>query len=617
MKYFTFIGPSAFLVLGVVFATQVGAPAQSSSTSTARALTPGGAPVPSAEIIVRMKPKVSYQDVAKRTGVSAVRKSLVDGAWVFAAASLADVPATIAKLKKDVGVVEAFQNRKLPGTRTKAFVPNDPYFANNFPAGGPGDGYEGQWYLVNTAGRAAGDINVKPQWDVDTTGVGITVGIVDDGVDSTHPDLSPGYLGALSLNAETGARGGASGDPVGAASNHGTFVAGCAIARGGNGIGITGSAPLASWTAIRLPIGTNNLTDEMNVAAIEHESVNSKLIQIKNHSYGSSTPFSDEPPARAALARSMANGTIHVYAAGNDRGAVNQDANKDGSTSAPNVIVVGAINSRGLFASYSSFGANLVCVSYGGDNDPFLAMIGTDRQGTAGYSARPENAFPDPTGNYAAGMQGTSFTAPTVAGVLALAKQRQPNLNARWAMHLFAITSRQCDPTDASPVGGWKTNAAGIKFDPNYGFGLVDVDAFVKAAQTSGGPSALTEFDTGPINAGVSIPDNASLTRTFDVAATTPLEAVQVTLDISHRNRGQLAGFLTSPRGTTHRIFIQSNADNRADIKWTFNLNGFWGENPQGTWSLRIDDTVAGETGVLNSYQIHLNMGTFSRGRRP
>ncbi|POA76159.1 hypothetical protein C1882_28885, partial [Pseudomonas sp. FW305-E2] len=83
-------------------------------------------PVPTVEIIVRMKPNVVASDIAKRTGLTATRKSLINNAWVFSVSTLADVPAALAKLKKDVGVLEAFQNRQLPGTRTKAFIPNDP-----------------------------------------------------------------------------------------------------------------------------------------------------------------------------------------------------------------------------------------------------------------------------------------------------------------------------------------------------------------------------------------------------------------------------------------------------------------------------------------------------------
>ncbi len=574
----------------------------------------GYTPIATNELVARITVGQSAALVAKRTGLKVLRKSLVKNATVFSSGTVAQAQSALTKLSKDPGVASAFHNRILRSTRIRQFAPNDPFFANNFPVGGPGDGWPGQWFLVNGAARATGDVNVLPQWTLNTTGVGVTVGIVDDGVESGHPDLAPGYLQALSLNAETGVKGGTSGDPIGAASNHGTFTAGAAIARGGNGIGITGSAPLASWTAIRLPIGGNTLTDEMDVAAIEHESVTSSLISIKNHSYGGSTPFVDSPASRAALARSAANGTIHVYAAGNDRGQTNQDATKDGSTSSPDVIVVGALASTGLFASYSSMGSNLVCTAYGGDGGDSQGQIGTDRQGlTVGYSANANFLFPDGNGNYAANQAGTSFTAPTVTGIIALAKQRQPGLNVRWAKHLFATTSRLCDPMDATPVGGWTTNAGGVKFNPNYGFGLVDADAFVRAAQSSTGVTAVSKFDSGTIAVNTAIPDNGSLSRTFSVTSSTPLEEVLLTLNVAHRSRGQLRAFLTSPRGTTHRVFLQSNGDTGADINWTFNMNGFWGENPNGTWTVRIDDAVAGIDGQLNSMQLRLNMGTLTR----
>ena len=64
-----------------------------------------------------------------------------------------------------------------------------------------------------------------------------------------------------------------------------------------------------------------------------------------------------------------------------------------------------------------------------------------------------------------------------MSGILALAKEAQPNLNTRFAKHLLARTCRLIDPYDSTPMGGWTTNGAGYHFNNNYGFGLVDADA--------------------------------------------------------------------------------------------------------------------------------------------
>ncbi|VCX02534.1 unnamed protein product [Gulo gulo] len=53
-----------------------------------------------------------------------------------------------------------------------------------------------QWYLINT-GQADGtpglDLNVAEAWELGYTGKGVTIGIMDDGIDYLHPDLASNY----------------------------------------------------------------------------------------------------------------------------------------------------------------------------------------------------------------------------------------------------------------------------------------------------------------------------------------------------------------------------------------------------------------------------------------
>ena len=102
------------------------------------------------------------------------------------------------------------------------FTPNDPLFAN-------------QWHLVNTAQNggsavAGEDVNITGVWDV-YNGTGIIISIVDNGIYSSHPDLSTNWNSVVSYdwcNSDSAP------SHTSTAEYHGTAVAGVAAATGNN-----------------------------------------------------------------------------------------------------------------------------------------------------------------------------------------------------------------------------------------------------------------------------------------------------------------------------------------------------------------------------------------------
>jgi len=124
----------------------------------------------------------------------------------------------------------------------KRFIPNDPLFGQ-------------QWHLRNTlqsGGVSGEDARLATAWDT-VRGNGVVIGIVDDGLQHTHPDLAGRYDASLSYDFNDNDP-----NPMPTSSDgHGTSAAGVAAATGNNGLGVTGAAPAATLAGIRLSSATS------------------------------------------------------------------------------------------------------------------------------------------------------------------------------------------------------------------------------------------------------------------------------------------------------------------------------------------------------------------------
>ena len=142
-----------------------------------------------------------------------------------------------------------------------------------------------QWHLKfnNQTGAVAGtDLNIESIWAYPNNGAGvrgrgIRIGIVDDGVQTAHPD----FVGNIDTTNDKDWNGNDNDPNPGTTDNHGTACAGDAAARGNNGIGVSGSAPEATLVGMRLIGG--NATDTMEAEAMNYLP---QLIQIKSNSWG-------------------------------------------------------------------------------------------------------------------------------------------------------------------------------------------------------------------------------------------------------------------------------------------------------------------------------------------
>jgi len=492
----------------------------------------------------------------------------------------------------------------------KVTIPNDTYFSE-------------QWHLRNTGqggGTSGADAAVTTAWDT-YQGGGVTIGVVDDGVQFTHPDLAPNADPAHQYDwndfpPDT--------DPTPDPANddfHGTSVAGVAAARGGNGLGVSGAAPQSKIVGFRLIAAET--TDQEEAEAM---SLHNGVIQIKNNSWGSPD---DEPWVLGtvgplfldALENGVTTGrggrgVIYVWAAGNGR-AEGDQSNKDAYDNSIYVLPVGALTNAGTRSSYSETGSNLVvsAPSSGGT----LKIVTTDLVGSEGYNTSAVSGnLADP--NYTNDFGGTSSAAPLVSGVVALMLEANPDLDWRDVKEILLRSSTQISLADT----GWVSRVVGdpvfppIKHNEKFGGGRINAQAAVAlaAAWPARAPMIQMSDSRNYAFSGVLIPDNntAGVQTSFDMSGRPAMrvEHVEVTISASHTYRGDLQITLTSPAGVVSTLADVSSEDqNFGAIQryddWTFSTVRHWGESSVGVWKVAVKDLAANDTGRLESVSVRFS----------
>ncbi len=545
------------------------------------------------EITIQLPPNTTAQQVAKATGlVLKTEPSYAPGFAIFSAAD----PVQALEISQRLALTSDYPlvDIQLAKQQSKRALPNDPLLAS-------------QWHLKfqNQASAVAGsDVNVENAWRFGelggVRGAGIRIGIVDDGVQTSHPDLLANIDSANDKDWNSNDN---DANPALTDDVHGTACAGNAAARGNNGIGVTGTAPEATLVGLRLISGAT--TDTMEAEAMAYRN---DIIQIKSNSWGPSDDgFTIEEPGpltKAALQTATTSGrgnrgTIFLWAGGNggySNGQVD-NSNFDGYANSIYTIAIGALDSKMRRSEYSERGSNLVAVSPSDGASDALGITTTDRTGSQGYS----------TSDYANDFGGTSSATPTAAGIVALMLEKNPNLGWRDVQEILIRSAKKINPSEAE----WALNSAGYHFNHNYGAGLIDATAAVNlAASWVNRPARFDPIVSSQSGLSLSIPDgNATgITRSFVVPNNIRVEQVTVKVSITHNYRGDIAVTLISPSGMTSNLAEMRPDDSENHFSnWTFSSVRHWGELSQGTWTLRVADLDPGTTGVLQSAELQIH----------
>ncbi|WP_173075766.1 S8 family serine peptidase [Phytohabitans rumicis] len=161
---------------------------------------------------------------------------------------------------------------------------------------------------------SAAQIGAPAAWAAGLDGTGVTVGIIDTGIDATHPDLS-GKVAVARNFVEAGQPGGDAPEDVTDRHGHGTHVAsiiaGSGAASAGKYKGVTPNAKLSIAKALD---DSGNGTDSAVIAAMQWQATQVKVVSM---SLGGAPSDGTDPVSQAVNDLTAQYGTLFVIAAGN------------------------------------------------------------------------------------------------------------------------------------------------------------------------------------------------------------------------------------------------------------------------------------------------------------
>lgn len=305
--------------------------------------------------------------------------------------------AMVRQLSRHPGVKFAEKDMRIP----PQFAPNDTYFGS-------------EWHL--------GKIQAPAAWD-SYQGAGVTVAILDSGVDAAHPDLAAQMAPGWNVVSNSG--------DTADINGHGTAVAGTAAAATNNAAGVASVAWGAKLMPVRITNDSTGYAYWSDIAngltwAADH---GAKVANVSYAVTGSAT-------VESAAQYMQGKGGVVVVSAGND-GANSSYANS------PYLITVSATDSADAKAGWSSYG-NFLDVAA-----PGVGILTTTNGG--GYGS----------------WSGTSFSSPITAGVAALIMNANP-----------ALSPSQVDQVLKDSAD----KPSGANFDINYGYGRVNAASAVQLA---------------------------------------------------------------------------------------------------------------------------------------
>ena len=393
-----------------------------------------GGPGPDVTIVAQFAPGSAHaSSVAAAVGRRA-RAEPADRYVVTVPAS--EAAADVARLRAQRGVL--FAEVAHPVQAMGSVTPNDPCYVTGCNPNGTG--------MVNESYLQT--IGAPQAWST-STGYGVTVAVLDSGVDAANPDLY-GKVVRQTEVCTSSVKCGTLKDDLG----HGTHVTGILAADTNNGIGVASLGWNVKVDEYKVLDSAGN-GDTADVASAIYDAVGhgDRVINLSlaNYSCAESRQLALSPPdcgpdadEQAAVEYAISHNVVVVAAAGNFYPS--GDNQPTYPASYPGVLGVAATDASGVVAPYSQWGQAADIAAPGDEQNPNatypfgLGIVSTWNNG--GYAA----------------MSGTSMSTPQVSAAAALLISRRPSLSGPQVTELLQANT---NPTRGGhPVNGGLLNAA-------------------------------------------------------------------------------------------------------------------------------------------------------------
>ncbi|MFH8625976.1 S8 family peptidase [Streptomyces vietnamensis] len=254
-------------------------------------------------------------------------------------------------------------------------------------------------------------IGAPVAWERGYDGTGVTVAVLDTGIDATHPDVAGSIVGERDFT----------GSPAGAKDGHGhgTHVASTVLGSGAASKGLRkGVAPGAKLLVGKVCDDSGQCPEDEIIAGMEWAARSGA--KVVNLSLGGDPTDGTDLLSQALNDLSRSTGTLFVVAAGNS-GLFPQKVVSPGS--ADDALTVAAVDKFGEMANFSNRGPRI------GDGAakpdiaaPGVGIVAARAAGTT---------MGAPVDQYYTASDGTSMATPHVAGAAAIVAQQNPELTGR------------------------------------------------------------------------------------------------------------------------------------------------------------------------------------------